>query len=80
MIGVCRCCCQAFQLTPDVYACCSKPMQDELLPLKKDKIKGKVSADCVTDAQAARAWAQTLVAGMDKPDADAIQALCRNMF
>ena len=54
-------------------------MQNELLPLKKDKIKGKVSADCVADARAARAWAQTLVAGMDKPDADAIQALCSNM-
>jgi hypothetical protein len=56
-------------------------MQDELLPLRKDKIKGgTVSADCVTDARAARAWAQTLVAGMDKPDADAMQALCSNMF
>ena len=55
-------------------------MQDELLPLRKDKIKGTVSADCVTDARAARAWAQTLVAGMDKPDADAMQALCIYMF
>ena len=55
-------------------------MQDELQPFKKqDSNKGKVSAECVTDARAARAWAQTLLAGMDKPDADAMQALWSNM-
>ena len=54
-------------------------MQDELQPFTKGKNKVKVAPDCVTDARAARAWAQTLVAGMDKPDADAMQALCSNM-
>ena len=54
-------------------------MQDEPQPVAKGKSKGKVSSDCVTDAGAAVAWAQTLVAGMDKPDADAMQALCSNM-
>ena len=54
-------------------------MQDELQPFAKGKVKVKVSSDCVTDAGAARAWAQTLVSGMGRPDADAMQALCGNM-
>jgi hypothetical protein len=56
------------------------PMQDELQPFKKDGIKCNISQDCVTDAKAARAWAQTLIAGMDKPDAEAMQAIRGNVI
>jgi hypothetical protein len=52
-------------------------MQDELQPFQNES-KNKVAPDCVTDAKAARAWAQTLLAGMDKPDAEAMQAIWGN--
>ena len=56
-------------------------MQDELQPFsKKAHKKAKVPPSCVTDATAARAWAQSLLAGMDKPDVETRQAFRGKCF
>ena len=56
-------------------------MQDELQPFSKKSHKmPKVPPSCVTDATAARAWAQSLLTGMEKPDAETMQAFWGNMF
>ena len=47
--------------------------QDELSPLEM-KFKAKVDPECLTDALAARSFANELLTGMDKPHAETMQA------
>ena len=48
-------------------------IKEELSPLGS-KFKTKVDPDCMTDAKAARSVASSLLTGMDKPDAETMQA------